>query len=217
MADADPLIIEKLKKLIALSGSPNEAESASALAKAHTLLARHGLTMTDLEKKEEHILQKAILSRKRLRNWESALLAAVMAATYTEAVILPGEGKVCLVGREVNIIAAENLFEYLRTSILMISRKHAKSILNAESFRLGMVVSINERLKKLDKDCPPSKEEKQLVLSAENETGRENREYLDKKYGRLRKKRIKNRVEPLSYGMGHKAGGSVSLNLQIDK
>ena len=215
MEENNDAVIEKLKKLFALSESPNGAEAASALAKAHLLLAKHGLAMTDLEKKDELVMQRVVLDRKRIRNWESALLAAVMSATYTEALLLPGEGKVCFVGREVNIIAAENLFNYLRISILKVSRKFTGGFINAESFRLGMVVNITERLKKIDRDSPPSAEEKQIIVTAEKETGRENRDYLESKYGKLKSKKVKNRVEPVSYGMGHRAGSSVSLNQQL--
>ncbi|HPO02200.1 MAG TPA: DUF2786 domain-containing protein [Treponemataceae bacterium] len=41
-------VLDKVKKLMALGASPSEAEAASAIEKARLLLARHGLTLTDL-------------------------------------------------------------------------------------------------------------------------------------------------------------------------
>ena len=118
MNQENRLIFDKIKKLLALSESPNEAEAASALSKVHVLLARHGLSISDIKTgSRSSIEEKCILEKKRLRNWESALLAAIMKASYTEAVHKSGEGRVYIIGREINVSAAENLFSYLHQTI----------------------------------------------------------------------------------------------------
>ena len=216
MNEPNKLVIEKLKKLIALSESPNENEAASALAKTYILLAKHGLSISDLEIKDENIVEKGILNKKRLRSWESALISAIISATYTEALHMPGEGKVSIVGREVNIIAAENLFDYLHKSIIRISKKYKGVVRHSDSFRMGMVVNISERLNKLKEDLSPLKEERQMVVSMKKQADKENREFLNNNYGKLNKKRVNNNVEPNSYGLGQKIGHKVSLNIQID-
>ncbi len=213
MDNNNSAVIEKLKKLIALSESPSESEAASALAKAHILLAKHGLSMTDLEMKEEKVIEKAILSKKRIRSWESALIASVMAQTYTEA--LHTGGKVFIVGREVNVIAAENLFTYLHDSIIRISKRYKEIVRHPDSFRMGMVVNINNRLKQLEEESPPTGEEKQLTVSMNTGTGKENREFMDNKYGKIGRKKVNRNVEPDSYGLGQKIGNKISLNMQI--
>ena len=43
---------EKIKKLLALSKSPNEHEAQSALAKAQQLMAEHKISMAEVEDKE---------------------------------------------------------------------------------------------------------------------------------------------------------------------
>ncbi len=213
------IIFEKIKKLIALSDSPNEAEAASALAKVHLLLAKHGLSMTDISSHDSKntVIERSILDKKRLRNWESALLSTIMNATYTEAVHKPGEGKVYIIGRDINVNAAENLFQYLHETITRISRKYNPVVRHPDSFRYGMVVNINERLKKMNADETASEDEKQLVLSMEGKTRSENSGYLEETYGTVRKKRVNNRVDPESYGLGQKVGNKISLSRQIKK
>ena len=44
---------EKIKKLLALSKSPNEHEAQSALAKAQKLMAEHKISMTEIKDKEQ--------------------------------------------------------------------------------------------------------------------------------------------------------------------
>ena len=212
------IIFEKIEKLLALSESPNEAEAAAALAKVQILLARHGLSMSDMETgNKSSVTEKSILNKKRLRNWESALLATVMKATYTEAVHKPAEGKVYIIGREINVTAAENLFSYLHATIKRISRKYNPVVRHADSFRYGMVVKINERLKTIDDEHNTDKNEKQIVVSMKGKTDSENSDYLADTYGKVKRKRINNRVDPESYGLGQKVGNKVSLNRQIKK
>ena len=215
--DKDKVVLEKLKKLIALSESPNEAEAASALSKVHLLLARHGLSIADLNIKDESVMEKAVLNKKRLRNWESALLSTVMQATYTEAIHKPLEGKVFIIGREINVTAAENHFSYLHQTIKRISKKYNPVVRHADSFRYGMVVNINKRLKELDVKEHSGREEKQIVVSMAGKTSKENREFLDSSYGKIRKKRVNRRVDPESYGLGQKVGNNISLSRQIRK
>ncbi len=50
--EENKIILEKIKKLIALSESPNESEAAAALSKVQVLLAKHDLTMTDIKQKK---------------------------------------------------------------------------------------------------------------------------------------------------------------------
>ena len=218
MEKENRLILKKIEKLLALSESPNEAEAASAMSKVHVLLAKHGLSITDMKSGSgKSVTEKCILEKKRLRNWESALLAAVMKATYTEAVHKSGEGKVYIIGRDINITAAENLFSYLHETIKRISRKYNPVVRHADSFRYGMVVNINMRLKEMDSEKEINKEEKQIVVSMKGKTDSENSGYLSETYGKIKRKRINNRVDPESYGLGQKVGNKISLNKQIRK
>jgi len=145
-ANAD--ILAKVKKLMALGTSPSEAEAASALEKARTLLARYGLSMADVEESEPDIVENTLLEKKRLRSWESHLIYVITAATFTQALHVQraGVGRVLIIGREVNAVAAAELFAYLHLVVLKLGRAHSGEVAHLESFKTGVVQRIGERL-----------------------------------------------------------------------
>jgi hypothetical protein len=145
-ANAD--ILAKVKKLMALGTSPSEAEAASALEKARTLLARYGLSIEDVEENESEIVENTLLEKKRLRSWESHLIYVITSATFTQALhVQRGDvGSVLIIGREVNAVAAAELFAYLHLVVLKLGRAHSGEVAHLESFKTGVVQRIGERL-----------------------------------------------------------------------
>ncbi len=141
-------ILAKVKKLMALGTSPSEAEAASALEKARTLLAKYGLSLADVEAHRPEIVEGVLLEKKRLRTWEQYLIQAVARCTFTRALIVQrGETRqILIIGREVNTRAASELFEYLHRAILILARAHGKKVEHLDSFRVGVVTRIGERL-----------------------------------------------------------------------
>lgn len=145
-------VLNKVKKLMALGTSPSEAEAASALEKARTLLARHGLTLSDVEAHEPEIVEGVLLEKKRLRTWEHYLVQVVTQCTFTQALTVQrGETRqILIIGREVNTLAASELFRYLHRVILILARAHSGTVEHLDSFRIGAVVRIGERLASVD-------------------------------------------------------------------
>lgn len=216
---SDQKIIEKVRKLLALGESPNEAEAAAAMNKAKVLLARYGMTLSDLEKNEHGIIEQELLKAHRLRVWKSTLLAAVLDSCYTQALkIRKGkDSRIILVGRKENIVSAENMFHYLCETIVRISKKYKGTVRHLDSFRFGMVTRIRERLEALDEKPETGSEERALVVAMEKTAEKENSEYLEKQYGRVRKQR-RNRIgiDSNSFGQGKAVGNRISLDRQID-
>src|SRR5574344_1499967 len=101
MQKANDEILAKVKKLMALGESPSEAEAASALEKARTLLARHGLSIADVEAKESEVTESVLLEKKRLRKWEAHLVFVVCESTFTQAlhVTRGDDSRVLIIGR----------------------------------------------------------------------------------------------------------------------
>lgn len=141
-------ILSKVRKLLALGESPSEAEAASALAKAQSLLARYGLSVQDVKDEASDVVENSILEKKRLRAWESHLVAVVTKATFTRAlhVTLSGVSRVLIVGRPVNAAAAAELFSYLHLVVLKLGRAAGEKVSHLESFKLGVVHRVGERL-----------------------------------------------------------------------
>jgi len=70
-------VIEKVRKLLALSTSSNQHEAALAAAHAQRLLAEHNLTMSELEVREEGAGEVILEVAKTVPKWLSALFATV--------------------------------------------------------------------------------------------------------------------------------------------
>jgi len=73
-------IIERVRKLLALSNSSNEHEAALAAAHAQRLLAEHNLAMSELEMQEEGAGEAELLVARTVSKWLSSLFATVASA-----------------------------------------------------------------------------------------------------------------------------------------
>lgn len=227
-------ILAKVKKLLALGTSPSEAEAASALEKARTLLARYGLSLADVEAHAPEIVEGVLLEKKRLRPWESHLIHVVSLCTFTQALHIHrgAVGQILLIGRNINIQAAQDLFTYLHLIVLKLGRAHSGQVAHLESFKRGVVQRIGERLESLSsgkeesggpwagKGEPPQNNfqestDRQLTLQMTQTATKENQEFIGEKYGKTSTKRVGRRVEAESYHRGRTEGDKVSLNRQL--
>lgn len=224
-------VVEKVKKLMALSKSPSEAEAAAALEKARLLLARYDLSIAELEESEA-VGETVLLEKKRLRVWESALVGVVSRASFTEALHYRSRqlGKILLIGREVNLVGARELFCYLHQAILILGRQYSPQVAHVESFRLGVVQRIGERLEESaaagttgqpkplradDTESGAIADSRALVALAGSKTKPENMAYIRKTYGKTTTRRSGKAVEAGSYHKGRQAAESIGLNKQL--
>ena len=228
-------VMEKVKKLLALAKSPSEAEAASALAKASVLLAKYGLSMAEVQR-EEDVQEAVLLEKKRLRVWESILVSVICKATFTTPLHYRtgAAGRLLLIGREVNIATARELFAYLHRLILILGRAHSPQIAHVESFRQGLAYRIGERLAVqygTETDSGPGTnavpgtnaaadnaaedETRALIVRADATAKVENDGYIQEKYGKTNTRKVGRRVEPDSYYRGRAVGDTVNLDKQI--
>ena len=78
-------VVNRIRKLLALSESPYEAEAASALAKANALLSKQGLALSDVLVSGPEVVELRLTSVPRVSPWEVKLLKCILSATYTQA------------------------------------------------------------------------------------------------------------------------------------
>ena len=137
----ESLIIDKIKKLFALSNSPIEEEAASALNKAKELLVKYDIEYEKIEETKENISEKVLLKSKDIIDWQYKLVECITSSTFTEAIVETEEGNktVIIIGRKINVISAVNLYEYLYDRIGKISNKYDIVVRDLDSFRYGMV------------------------------------------------------------------------------
>lgn len=75
-------IIDKVKKLLALTGSPYADEAEAAMLKAQELLLKHGLTISEVETAEKPTVKEVAgeevsTGRKRSAWWEKILAGII--------------------------------------------------------------------------------------------------------------------------------------------
>lgn len=172
----DDRIIEKLQKLLALAGSDNEYEAALAMARAEILMRKHNLSIADVEQDGTG----ATIADVRVEPtgsatytlWESDLAMAVAWAFHGEVVnVLNGYPLRCrmlhFVAGRTDLVIILDLFERLRQTVRRKSAAYARAAKNAghgggycagQSYRVGMVHTIAQRLEALRHNTDPCHE-----------------------------------------------------------
>ena len=210
-------IKDRIRKLLALSSSPHEAEAAAALAKAHELLLRHGLTMSEISTGESGIRELTVVIKASIDPWEEKLLKCILSATFTEALKTSGdnEEELIIIGREANIVTAKILYEYLHETIVRKCTTFSGSIEDLESFRIGMVDSLDRKFQDRNKGLRTAAISKEMIVALEHERSSENRRYIEEQYGKPDTSGTWYGVDPNSYGLGKAIGKKISINPQL--
>jgi hypothetical protein len=147
-------ILDKIKKLLALSTSSNPNEAALAAARAQELLMKHNLTMSQIETHGQESKYCEAFVKTGSRVWRQLLLTAIAQSNFCDVVYNPQIKSAALIGEPHNQEVVTYLYSYLVGQLepmaataykLSGTRIHAKSWL--DSFYIGAVNSIDERLK----------------------------------------------------------------------
>jgi hypothetical protein len=150
--------LNKISKLLTLADSgANENEANTAMSAAMKLLAKHNLTASDIESwtlREEEIMSEGVENGNRFNTWKSRLFNVVAETHFCYLYRASREGKYVLTGTETNRRAVVILMAYLEAVIEDCTRQALKEYTGwehgktyANSFRLGMVSRIAERLR----------------------------------------------------------------------
>lgn len=141
----------RVKKLLALSKSPNENEAASALRKANELMADYKLTS---EQFSEYTKAK-VKGTKRFIRWRVVLANAVenLYATYHYS---DREGNLVFIGEELDVFMSTEMYKYLVKTIDRMAkqniRKNAKYKYR-QSYRAGIASRLYDRMYELGQQC----------------------------------------------------------------
>lgn len=109
-------VIEKVQKLLALSGSSNAFEAQEALLKAQMLLAKHNLTMSDLpaESRKEAVVEEPCVTVSAYNQWVREL-AEIVARNFRCSTLVShwrNRFRMVFVGFETDAKVAAQVFEY---------------------------------------------------------------------------------------------------------
>ncbi len=204
-------IIDKVRKLLALSTSSNEHEAALAAQRATEMLLKHNLSLADLEvKKSPYTWHDTPFEQS---GWKRSLIYGIAKYNLCDTILSKGGKSLHIVGKQHNIEVVLYLYAYLGREIDRLADLGYKSTLTNNTirrwktaFREGAVYEVVERLKDAhqgaDNGC------RALVVVNTKELDEEMRKRF--KNARTVSRHI--RADAAAYASGQTAGRSIPLH-----
>lgn len=158
MEQTQQSIVDKIKKLLALQSSPNEAEAALAASRVQELLIKYQLDLTVIREEERSATkrERTTLKRSAMYEWQRSLWATIARANFcfhwiTEEYSGRKGGKVkrhTILGSTVNAITVQMLGEYLCDAIerLLPYPNDLRLSRSAVSWRQGCAQRLEQRI-----------------------------------------------------------------------
>jgi hypothetical protein len=151
----DNSIVEKIRKLLALADSnknSHEHERNVAMQAAMDLLAKHNLSMTQVNNSTLEIQPEEVKANFKLEPWIRHVLSAVCQLYYTDYYMTAKrdwsgriERSPVFVGTSENIAVTIDMATWLINSVRRESNRLYKDPYERRSFRLGAAVRISQR------------------------------------------------------------------------
>jgi predicted SprT family Zn-dependent metalloprotease len=146
-------LLGKIKKLLALSESPNENEAYAAAQKVQQLMAANGIDHTDLKsvpagsELDEPLVNEAIEEfGYRVTGWKFSLLSAICKVNYCKC-LGGGQFGIRALGRKTHVEVCRSYYHYFVQVVESEAAKHrGKGKIYLNRFREAMVAQIEERL-----------------------------------------------------------------------
>jgi hypothetical protein len=228
MTAARDKVVDRIRKLLALSQSSNEHEAASAAARAAQLMAEHQVCEASLEELDEPILSSVLDAGGRLPSWKRTLAIGCARGLGCEAYLRrerTGEreqGQVVVVGTPAAQSAVAYMYGYLVREVERLAdqafeararqgtRRGARHWKGA--FRLGAAAEIRRRLIEQRKQtidrARDSRESAQALVHLDDMAAR-----IAAALAKLPLRHVRTRraVSADGYGAGAIAGQSVAL------
>lgn len=190
--NVDDRIISKLRKILALTESPEENEAASAAAMLQRFLVEHNLSISDLEQKGAKaaaITEGAIDLGKAAFNWKLDLAEEIAEHYFCVGIISRRRKTVTFAGRPDNVESLKMLYTWVIDQIKRLAKderrahqaesgEHIDPLRWQVNFGRGAVNRLMDRLSKAKRDLDASTTA--LVIHHAKEVS----DYTEKKYGR---------------------------------
>ena len=156
-------LIDKIRKLMALSHSPNEHEAALAAARAREILDKYDLSLTEVEMSGEEIIEHRVDTGTRgPRLWMGRLAVSVSKAFSCRVFRIYGIMVFC--GTKADTQVAEYTYLFLFRTVKLLSKQHKASLEKSgvwethyrgrhgnraymQSYALGVVNTIDQKLR----------------------------------------------------------------------
>lgn len=238
-------MIDKIRKVVALSTSPNEAEAAAAAEKAQAMLAEYNLSMSDLntDQKDEDLViiedddakTESVPWRRRIASGVAKLYFCTYFYTFVKEVA-PTRGcgyirsdKHTFIGEQHNVAVAKMMFKYLGDAVERLSGEAALAYPTRErssyrtSFKLACATRLywrmHERIEASKRGEVKSEGGKNLpaLLDLYTKTGQQLQTYMQQKHKKLGKSRSTSNITRHAAGWndGEAAAEKIGLDPQV--
>ena len=160
-------IIDKIRKLLALSNSSNEHEASLAASHAQRLLSEHNLAMADIESdiKPDSADRVETSVSKTLPKWVRHLSAGICSAFDCQAIHNPATGKLTFIGVGADVQIAVYTFTFLERTVRRLCTNYVRHQVSdqtpnrqrellRQSYYLGAVSTINDTLRAQKQSTP---------------------------------------------------------------
>jgi hypothetical protein len=216
-------ILERVKKLLALGESPNEAEASSAVAKAHDLLKQYNLDIKDIEVEDSEVVDEVYMESGRTQSWKVALMINIADANYSLMYDKPkvvGRGQRLkttstfrFVGKPQNVAVCMMMADYLLQAIDRLAKGQAgNGRSEIESYKAGVADNLIARLKEMKKKDIIIPDSRALVVQEKAVVDKFVADNLKLKSSPLSSSAKKNWS---AYAQGRADGNRIPLNEQI--
>lgn len=216
-------LLNRIKKLLALSNSSYEGEADTALKMAYDLMNQNDISMEDIKvhSKDETLgkLGSGVLDEeeKQYRKWEVSLLNAiakmfdcqVLRTTHNSRYYK--KSSLTIVGRESNRITTKLMYDWIRDKTLKESRSVGDSPSTRRAYCVGVSNSISRKVNLLKAEAP--KTDKWGLVPVDEVTNWIKKEFnnvgsLDWSAGSIE--------DGIAYARGVVAGNETSLSKQFN-
>lgn len=226
ISEKDSTII-KIKKLLALSHSPNENEAVAAAQKASELLMKYNLSLGDIRSSNETVFAREIIwTYKKAISWKGQLLAGVAFFNFCIAYEARFDeiNASVLYGRQANVITGKLQWEYLADVVgKMAARSSFVGLSAKNAFKMGCASRIANRMQDILKAQQelgfPSHSEADstsaLVVQSLYRKMEEEKKQLTEELGNLPSKKPGTFSDRDAFVQGLRAGDSVGLSKQL--
>ena len=199
----------RVKKLLALSKSPNENEAASALRKANELMADYKLTA---EQFSDYTKAK-VKGTKRFIRWR-VVLANAVENLYATFHYTDHAGNIVFIGEELDVFMSTEMYKYLvKTTDRMAKqniRKNAKYKYR-QSYRAGIASRLYDRIYELGQQCS-WRNPKELKAQKKQIA-----EFVEKQVAIESSKKKFEKANPTAFSKGNNDAKGINLSRQMTR
>lgn len=114
----DKNIVEKIKKVLALTQSPYPEEAMAAMLKAQELMAQHGLSMSDVnleeKKPEKEVTDQSVYETRRMKWWIKQLSSIIGEnfRCHPYYIARPNQTRMYFIGLKEDVELVKEVFNY---------------------------------------------------------------------------------------------------------